>query len=86
MTIEIDIWYGDGDRMPLGPIKGLLLVLNPNGDSLIQVIDKDWLEQIGMEDKEYIVTYGKLPDDCFVSYDAYAWCYPGECKLNTKWW
>lgn len=84
---DIDVWYGDGDRSPLGPIKGILLKLNPNGPSEIQVTDKIWLDQMGLEeDYKYIVTYNKLPDDYFVSYDAYAWCYPGECSLNTKWW
>jgi hypothetical protein len=84
---EIDVWYGDSDRRSLEPIKDLLLKFNQNGPSEIQITDKVWLDNMGLdEDYKYIVTYEKLPDDYFVSYDAYAWCYPGECSLNTKWW
>ncbi len=80
---EIDVWYGDSDRSPCGPIKGLLIEHNPIGKSKIEIVDKEWLDDMGW-DEQYFYTCNHLPGDYFVSYDDYAWSYPGECTLKTR--
>lgn len=83
---EVHVWYGDSNRTPLGPIAGIMIEHNPQGDSKIEITDKQWKDDTGFDDEPYFCTCKHLPADCFLSYDAYAWCYPGECDLETKWW
>ena len=83
--MKIDVWYGDSDSNPTGPISGLLIEHNPNGLSKIEITDRVWLDNMGF-DSSYFYTCKHLPDDHYVSYDDYAWSYLGECILNNKWW
>lgn len=84
-VVDIHVWYGDSNRTPLGPMPGKLIEHNPNGRSKIEITDRHWLDEMGW-DEQYFYDCKHLPADCFVSYDDYAWCYPGECDLETKWW
>lgn len=82
---EIDIWYGDSNTNPTGPIKGRLIEYNPTGRSKIEIIDEGWLDNMGWEGT-YDYECNHLPDNWYVSYDDYAWSYPGECTLQNRWW
>lgn len=86
MVTDIHVWYGDSNTSTLGPLTGLLIEHNPQGRSKIQITDEKWLDQMGMEGEEYFYTCTHLPADNYVSYDDYAWCYPGECDIETEWW
>lgn len=81
----IDIWYGDSNTNPAGPIAGELIKYDPNGRSEIKITDRGWLDNMGW-DGDYFYTCRKLPGDYYVSYDDYCWSYPGECDIKNKWW
>lgn len=83
--MDIEVWYGDGDTNPLGPIEAKLIELLPNGEARFLITDKDWLDHTGF-DEPVEFTYGRLPANRFVRYDAYCWCPKGEGGASTKWW
>lgn len=84
---EVDMWFGDNDTQPLGPIKAILIEHLADGESKIQITDPFWKDHVGYdEDEDYFYTCNKLPSNNYVRYDDYCWSYPGECTLNTKWW
>jgi hypothetical protein len=80
---EVDVWYGDSNTSPFGPIKGVLIEENLFGYSKVEIVDEKWLDEMGWEG-EYIAECERLPNNFYVSYDAYAWSYPGECDLKTR--
>ena len=89
MTTPVDLWYGDGDRNPLGPIESVLVEQRPHagpGVALIKVLDPTWLDHMGIDDGDFQYECGRLPPDHFVSRDDYAWSPKGEGAPSTKWW
>jgi len=83
--MEIEVWYGAGDRNPVGPIEATLLEELPNGEVRFNITDKGWLDHVGWDEPPEF-TYGRLPDTHFVHNDAYAWCPKGTGGEPTKWW
>ncbi len=82
--MEIEVWYGDGDRMPSGPIEAELVEELEGGEARFMITDSRWLEECGF-DGPVEFTYGRLPPDRFVHRDAYAWCLKGEGGPSTRW-
>lgn len=75
-TFEVDIWYGDGDCDPIGPLQGKAYRM-PDESITLEITDADWLDNMGWKpliDGSY--TYSKAPPlgpSRFVRYDGYAW-------------
>lgn len=85
MITEIHVWFGVGEKEPYGPLAGLLIEFNSNGRSKIEIVDQGWLQDLGFdEDCPYYVECKHIGPDNFVRYDSYAWSYPGECNIKTK--
>lgn len=77
---EIDIYSGNGDEYPVGPINGQLIELLPDGKAKFEITDKDWLEHMGWQEMycgpyEYKAKYLSIKP--IVSYDDYGWCEKG---------
>lgn len=82
--MEIEVWFGQGDTRPVGPIEATFLA--HEGDEVrFLITDAGWLDHVGW-DEPVEFTYGRLPATYFVSYDAYAWCPKGEGPRPSKWW
>jgi hypothetical protein len=74
--MEIEVWYGCGDRMPVGPLAAELVRLD--GDvARFRIVDEEWLEDCGF-DAPPEFEYGRMRPDRWVGNDAYAWCPAGE--------
>lgn len=87
MTIKVHAWYGDGDINPTGPLEAELVEVGLYAEANIRIIDSWWLGNIGNGENDLLQCQcRKLPSNNYVSRDAYAWCYIGECNLNTRWW
>jgi hypothetical protein len=84
-TVPIEVWFGDSDRNPIGPIEGKLIEINGQ-TAKIEITDKFWLDNMGWDDEPYTYTCSYLPADKFVRYDDYAWCYLHEGGPANKWW
>jgi hypothetical protein len=87
----IEVWYGDGDSYPLGPIEAVVVDECPHVGltrKVIRITDKFWLEHIGWDahDKDYDYECDRIPASHFVRYDDYVWCPPGAGPQPTKWW
>lgn len=80
---EIHVWFGEGGPEPYGPLAGLLIEFNPNGQSKIEIVDDGWLAELDM-DEPYFYECEHIAPDNYVRYDDYAWSYPGECNVKTK--
>lgn len=88
--MEIEVWYGAGDRTPMGPLEAVLVEEKSEGKVRFRITDKGWFVEVGWDERidgPMEFTYEKLPPSHFVWNDAYAWCPKGESGMaTTKWW
>ncbi len=77
MSTEIEAWYGDGNRNPLGPLKATLLEDKGAGNAEVLITDQAWIDHVGYNEGPFTVTCSLLPLNRFVTYDGYAWCPKG---------
>jgi hypothetical protein len=83
--MDIEVWFGQGDDDPIGPIEAKFLEEFPNGEVRFLITDAGFLDHVGWKEPVEF-TYGRLPANRFVRYDAYAWCPRGTGGPSTKWW
>ena len=83
--MNIEVWFGDGDYNPIGPIEAELVSDLGNGEAEIRITDKGWLNHVGF-DEPWEYTCKRLPANHFVCYDDYAWCPVGEGGAGNPWW
>lgn len=83
--MDIEVWYGDSNTQPIGPIAGKLISENGR-EAKIQITDKFWLDEMGWDDEPYFYTCNLLPENFYVSYDDYAWAPIGSGCPSNKWW
>ncbi len=84
-TTIIEVWYGDSNTNPIGPIEGRLISQN-GSEAEIEITDSFWLDNMGWEGEPYYYTCNRLPYNRYVSYDDYAWSPVGEGGEENKWW
>lgn len=82
-VMEIEVWYGCGDRMPVGPIEAEFVRDEGGGEVRFRIVDRVWLEECGW-DEPVEFTYGRLREDRWVGNDAFAWCPKGEGGPSTR--
>jgi hypothetical protein len=86
VIVEIDVWYGGGGPVAIGPIAAECIEEMPDGRVHFRITDTVWWKDNVGYDGPPTFTYERLRADGFVRYDAYAWCPKGMGPAPTKWW